>query len=256
LIFSFSKSSLRGILLDIEGTTTPIDFVYQGLFPYARLHLEQYLKRNAGSKELEGDLLQLREEYVKDLAQRLAPPEWIDAPPDARLQSVVRYVFWLMDRDRKSTGLKSLQGKIWQEGYLKGELKSQVFPDVPPALKDWEEKHVGVRIFSSGSVLAQKLLFANTEAGDLTGFLNGYFDTNIGPKTSAKSYRRIAAEFHLSASEVLFVSDVVTELDAASSAGMKTLLSVRPGNSPQPKGHAHGIISSFSEIRIIREPLQ
>jgi enolase-phosphatase E1 len=251
LIFSFSKSSLRGILLDIEGTTTPIDFVYQVLFPYARIHLEEYLKRNAGAKELEGDLLQLREEYRKDLAEAQAPPKWIDAPPEAQLQSVVRYVFWLMDRDRKSTGLKSLQGKIWQEGYLKGELKSQVFPDVPPTLKDWKEKHLDIRTFSSGSVLAQKLLFANTEAGDLTDFLNGYFDTNIGPKTSAESYRRIATEIHLAASEVLFVSDVVTELDAASGAGMKTLLSVRPGNPPQPKDHAHGIINRFHEIRII-----
>jgi enolase-phosphatase E1 len=248
LIFSFSKSSLRGILLDIEGTTSPIDFVYKVLFPYARLHLENYLKRKAGSKELERDLLQLREDYVKDLAEGLTPPEWIDAPPEAQLQSVMRYVFWLMDRDRKSTGLKSLQGKIWEQGYLKGELKSQVFPDVPPALKDWKGKNLDVRIFSSGSVLAQKLLFANTEAGDLTGFLNGYFDTNIGPKTSAESYRRIAGEFHLAASEVLFVSDVIKELDAAGSAGMKTLLSVRPGNPPQPKEHAHGVISSFSEI--------
>jgi enolase-phosphatase E1 len=248
LIFSFSTSSLRGILLDIEGTTSPIDFVYKMLFPYARLHLEEHLKRKAGSKELELDLLQLREEHVKDVAEALAPPDWIDAPPDAQLQSVVRYVFWLMDRDRKSPGLKSLQGKIWQEGYLKGELKSQVFPDVPPALKDWKEKNLDVRIFSSGSVLAQRLLFANTEAGDLSGFLNGYFDTNIGPKTSAESYRRIAAEFHLAASQVLFVSDVIKELDAASSSGMKTLLSVRPGNPPQPKEHAHGVISSFSEI--------
>ena len=237
--------------MDIEGTTSPIDFVYEVLFSYARLHLEDYLKRNAGSKELECDLLQLREEYAKDLAKAPAPPEWIDAPPDAQLQSVVRYVFWLMDRDRKSTGLKSLQGKIWEQGYLKGELKSQVFPDVPPALKDWKEKNLDVRIFSSGSVLAQKLLFANTQAGDLSGFLNGYFDTNIGPKTSAESYRRIAAEFHLPALEALFVSDVIKELDAASSLGMKTLLSVRPGNPPQPKGHAHGVISSFGEIRII-----
>jgi enolase-phosphatase E1 len=248
LIFSFSTSSLRGILLDIEGTTSPIDFVYKMLFPYARLHLEEHLKRKAGSKELELDLLQLREEHVKDVAEALAPPDWIDAPPDAQLQSVVRYIFWLMDRDRKSPGLKSLQGKIWQEGYLKGELKSQVFPDVPPALKDWKEKNLDVRIFSSGSVLAQRLLFANTQAGDLSGFLNGYFDTNIGPKTSAESYRRIAAEFHLAASQVLFVSDVIKELDAASSSGMKTLLSVRPGNPPQPKEHAHGVISSFSEI--------
>jgi enolase-phosphatase E1 len=248
VIFSFSTNSLHGILLDIEGTISPIAFVYEVLFPYARLHLEEYLKRKAGSEGLKGDLLQLRKEYVKDLAEALAPPEWIDAPPDAQIQSIVRYVFWLMDRDRKSPGLKSLQGKIWQEGYLKRELKSQVFPDVPPAFKDWKEKNLDVRIFSSGSLVAQRLLFANTQAGDLTGFLNGYFDTGIGPKTSAESYRRIAAEFHVAASEVLFISDIIKELDAASSAGMKTLLSVRPGNPPQPKEHAHGVVSSFSEI--------
>ena len=250
MIASFSTNSLHGILLDIEGTTSPIDFVYGVLFPYARLHLDEYLKRQAGSKELERDLLRLREEYVKDSADAPTPPEWIDAPPDAQMQSVARYVFWLMDRDRKSTGLKSLQGKIWQEGYLKGELKSQVFPDVPPALRNWKRKNLDVRIFSSGSVLAQRLLFANTQAGDLSSLLNGYFDTGIGPKTSAESYRRIAAEFHVAASHVLFVSDVIKELDAASSSGMKTLLSVRPGNPPQPKGHAHGIIGSFSEILI------
>jgi len=250
VISSFSTNSLHGILLDIEGTTSPIDFVYEVLFPYARLHLEEYLKRKAGSKELQRDLSRLREEYVKDWGDAPTPPEWIDAPPDAQMQSVARYVFWLMDHDRKSTGLKSLQGKIWQEGYLKGELKSQVFPDVPPALRDWQQKDLDIRIFSSGSVLAQRLLFVNTQAGDLSGLLNGYFDTSIGPKTLAESYRRIAAEFHVAASQVLFVSDVIKELDAASSSGMKTLLSVRPGNPPQPKGHAHGIIGSFSEILI------
>jgi enolase-phosphatase E1 len=242
---------LHGILLDIEGTTSPIAFVNEVLFPYARLHLEEYLKRNAGAEDVEHDVLQLREEYLRDLAEAQAPPEWIDAPPDAQIQSVARYFYWLMDRDRKSTGLKSLQGKIWQDGYEKGELKSQIFPDVPPALRDWKEKNLDVRIFSSGSRLAQKLLFAKTQAGDLSGFLNGYFDTGIGPKTSAESYRRIAAEFHVAAADVLFVSDVIKELDAASSAGMKTLFSVRPGNPPQPKGQAHASITSFSEILII-----
>jgi enolase-phosphatase E1 len=246
--FNLSASSVQGILLDIEGTTSPIDFVYQVLFPFVRAHLKDYLRCHADSEELRRDLSMLREEHLKDLEQALAPPEWTDADPDGQIESVADYVFWLMDRDRKSTGLKSLQGKIWQQGYLTGELKGQVFQDVRPALEHWKNKNLDVRIFSSGSALAQRLLFANTEDGDLTRFLGGYFDTNIGPKTDPKSYRQIANEFHLPAAKVLFISDMTAELDAAKRAGMQTLLCVRPGNLPQPEKHAHGVVSNFSEI--------
>ena len=236
------------MLLDIEGTTSPMDFVYQVLFPFVRVHLKDYLRHNADSKELQRDLSMLREEHVKDMEQGLAPPEWTDAHPDAQIESVARYVFWLMDRDRKSTGLKSLQGKIWQQGYATGELKSQVFQDVLPALEYWKNKNFDVRIFSSGSVLAQRLLFANTEVGDLTHFLGGYFDTSIGAKTDQESYGQIANEFHLPAREVLFISDMTAELDAAKRAGMQTLLCVRTGNLLQSEKHGHGVICSFSEI--------
>jgi len=246
--FNLSASSVHGILLDIEGTTSPMEFVYQVLFPFARARLKDYLRHNADSEELQRDLSMLREEHVKDMEQGLARPEWTDAHLDAQIESVARYVFWLMDRDHKSTGLKSLQGKVWQEGYLRGELKSQVFRDVPAALEYWKNQNFDVRIFSSGSVLAQRLLFANTEVGDLTHFLCGYFDTSIGPKTDQESYRQIANEFHLPAREVLFISDMTAELDAAKRAGMQTLLCVRPGNLPQPEKHGHGVICSFSEI--------
>jgi len=248
VIFHHSAGAGQGILLDIEGTTTPIYFVYQVLFPFVRAHLKDYLRRHADSEELQRDLSLLREEYLKDLEQALAPPEWSADPPESQIESVARYVFWLMDRDRKSTGLKSLQGKIWQQGYLTGELKSQVFQDVPPALEYWKSKNLDVRIFSSGSALAQRLLFANTEVGDLSCFLDGYFDTNIGPKTDQESYRKIANQFHLPVAEMLFISDMTAELDAAKRAGMQTLLCVRPGNLPQPQKHGHGVISSFSEI--------
>jgi len=248
VIFHHSAGSVRGILLDIEGTTTPIHFVYQVLFPFVRAHLKDYLGHNAASEELQRDLSMLRDEHQKDMEQALAPPEWPDGHPDTQIESVAHYVCWLMDRDRKSTGLKSLQGKIWQQGYLTGELKSQVFQDVPPALEYWKSKNLDVRIFSSGSALAQRLLFANTEVGELSRFLSGYFDTNIGPKTDPGSYRQIANEFRLPAAEVLFISDMTTELDAAKRAGMQTLLCVRPGNLPQPEKHAHGVVSSFSEI--------
>jgi len=145
--FNLSASLVQGILLDIEGTTTPIDFVYQVLFPFVRVHLKDYLRHNADSEELRRDLSMLREEHLKDLEQALVPPEWADADLDAQIESVAHYVFWLMDRDRKSTGLKSLQGKIWQQAYLKGELKSKVFQDVPPALEYWKSKNLDVRIF-------------------------------------------------------------------------------------------------------------
>jgi enolase-phosphatase E1 len=247
--FKLSASSVRGILLDVEGTTTPMDFVYQVLFPFVRAHLKDYLRRNADSAELQHDLSMLRTEHEQDSKQGLAPPEWAaDGDRDAQIESVARYVFWLMDADRKSTGLKALQGRAWQEGYDRGQLKSRLFPDVLAALRYWKSKNLDVRIFSSGSVLAQRLLFSHTEVGDLTRFLGGYFDTNIGPKTSAESYRQIANEFHLPAAEVLFISDMTAELDAAKRAGLQTLLCARPGNLPQPEKHDHGVIRSFDDV--------
>ena len=214
---------MRGILLDIEGTTTPIQFVYDVLFPYARRHLRPFIKNDLGRPGAAADLKLLKEEYSADIGHGLAPPA-----------DLAEYCAWLMDRDRKSTALKSIQGKIWAAGYEAGELRGEVFPDVAPAFTKWFHLGLDVRIFSSGSVLAQKLLFRNTSEGDLTGFLRGYFDTGTGPKTSAESYGRIASEMHLEVGDVVFVSDVVAELDSAQTAGMKVALCRRPGNRPQP----------------------
>ena len=130
---------------------------------------------------------------------------------------------------------------------MDGSLKSQVFEDVAPALERWRAAGLKVSIFSSGSVLAQQLLFAHTNAGDLTKFIDGYFDTNTGKKGEAESYRRIAAEMGLEPSEIVFISDVVDELDAAEEAGMKTLLSVRQGNPIQAPTH-HQAIDNFDEL--------
>jgi len=213
---------VRGILLDIEGTTTPIAFVHEVLFFYARAHARDFLENNQDADEVRADIALLREEHAVDKSNNLQPPE-----------SIADYIDWLIDRDRKSTGLKSLQGKIWRQGYLDGSLKSQVFADVAPAFERWRAAGLKISIFSSGSVLAQQLLFAHTDAGDLTKFIDGYFDTNVGKKGEAESYRKIAAAIGLPASEILFISDVVAELEAAKEAGMETLLSIRPGNSPQ-----------------------
>lgn len=236
---------IRGILLDIEGTTTPISFVHDVLFTYAREHVRDYLIQH--SNDLTNEIAQLREEHTRDTDSgadsSTEPPPFADDP-----DSITAYVHWLIDRDRKSTGLKSLQGLIWREGYRNGTLKAQVFDDVRPSFERWQKAGLRVSIFSSGSVLAQQLLFAHTEDGDLTSFISEYFDTNVGAKGDAESYRRIASEMSLSPSEIIFISDVTTELQAASAAGMGTRLSIRPGNQPQPDPYRFQIIHSLDEV--------
>lgn len=239
---------IKALLLDIEGTTTPIDFVYNILFPYARDHVKPYLAEHVASAELQSEIRDLLEENAEDARRGLDPP-LIDAPAgQVFLDEIAAYVHWLMDRDRKSTPLKSLQGKIWEQGYRKGELRSQVFEDVPPAFKRWREQLKDICIYSSGSVLAQKLLFAHTEAGDLTSFVGGYFDTRIGAKQDADSYVRIAAALERQPSEIAFVSDKMIELDAAASAGLEVLLCERPGNDPQTAPRGRAVVYSFDEV--------
>ena len=222
---------VRAILLDIEGTTTPIAFVHEVLFSYAREHVREFLSANAAAD----DVALLREEHAIDVKEGRNPPPL-----------VAEYVEWLIALDRKSTGLKSLQGKLWQQGYEEGSLKSQVFADVAPAFQRWRERGLRISIFSSGSVLAQQLLFAHTEVGDLTPFIDSYFDTRIGKKGDAESYRRIAEGMNLEVREILFISDVVVELEAANEAGMKAILSIRPGNVPQPEKYTS--IRTFGSI--------
>jgi enolase-phosphatase E1 len=242
------KDSFQVILLDIEGTTTPVDFVYQTLFPYARRHLADYLSENFSRDEMQPILAQLFEEHSRDVAANLQPPALAGEPAQAALASATEYLYWLMERDRKSTPLKTLQGKIWQMGYEAGELFSAVYDDVLPAFLKWKSQKKTLAIFSSGSVLAQKLLFAHTSAGDLGRYLSAYFDTHIGAKIEAESYRRIAEALQFPPSEALFFSDVVAELDAARAAGLQTALCIRPGNAPQPAGGPHRVIHSFAEM--------
>ena len=230
---------VRGILLDIEGTTTPIAFVHDVLFTYARDHVGEFLTANEDHDDVRADVALLREEHAADVSENRNPPP---------VEPVATYVEWLIELDRKSTGLKSLQGKIWRQGYTEGSLKSQVFADVAPALERWQARGLSISIFSSGSVLAQKLLFAHTGAGDLTQFIDKYFDTNLGKKGDAQSYRRIAEELGLPVGQILFVSDVIEELDAARQAGMKVVLSVRPGNAIQDNEKGYPQIHSFDSI--------
>ena len=157
------------------------------------------------------------------------------------------YVEWLMDRDRKSPGLKLLQGKIWARGYTDGTLRGEVFPDVPPALERWRFAGISLAIYSSGSVQAQHMLFGTTKFGDLTLRFAHFFDTAVGPKRSRESYERIASEMKQPPGALLFLSDVTEELDAARAAGLQTVLCVRPGNAPHTPGSGDEI-RSFDEI--------
>ncbi|HEY0431184.1 MAG TPA: acireductone synthase [Pyrinomonadaceae bacterium] len=248
MISSSLPSVTKAILLDIEGTTTPIAFVHEVLFSYARSHVAEFLTAHFGAEDVTADLALLRAEHAGDLKQGLMPPALATGTREAEINSLVAYVNWLIDQDRKSPGLKSLQGKIWKQGYVDGVLKSQVFADVAPAFERWRRAGLQLSIFSSGSVLAQKLLFAHTEAGDLTSFIDSYFDTTVGSKTDVQSYRQMTAALSLTASQVLFISDVVNELAAASDAGMQTLLCVRPGNQPQSLTDTYHMIHSFAEI--------
>jgi len=233
------------ILLDIEGTTTAVAFVTEVLFPYVRRHLRSHLKARSGLPEYKSMIMGLRAEHASALRSGETVPRWDDDPPTAFHEAIAGYVEWLMDRDRKSTALKELQGRIWEDGYRRGELVGEVFPDVRPALRHWHEQHVPVGIFSSGSILAQQLLFRYSSAGDLTGLLQWYFDTRVGSKVDAESYRRIAASTKIPASAFLFLSDTVKELDAARAAGMQVRLVVRPGNAPVAVSHDYETIHSL-----------
>ena len=228
----------RVVLLDVEGTTTPVDFVYRVLFPYAQARVAAFLDAHAAEPEVAADVAALRAEHERDRSAGRTPPAWEEGP--------AAYTAWLTEQDRKLTALKSLQGRIWAEGFARGELRGQVYPDVPPALRRWTAAGRKVAIFSSGSVLAQKLLFGHSDQGDLAPLLSGYFDTTTGAKREASSYARIADALGTPGTEALFVSDVVQELDAARAAGFATALSVRA--EPGPAANGHPRITTFDAL--------
>lgn len=223
---------IRGVLLDVEGTTSSVAFVYEVLFPYARRELHDFLRRR----------------WAEPAVARACATVARDAGVEPTPENVEAGAIRLMDGDVKATGLKELQGLIWQEGYAAGRLTSHVYPDVPPALRRWAHAGLDLRIFSSGSVAAQKVFFAHTEAGDLLNLFRGHYDTTTGPKREAESYRRIAADMQLPPSMILFLSDVGQELDAAAEAGMRTALVVRPGNALVVGGRPCPAVTTFAEV--------
>ena len=254
-----TTAPLRLYLLDVEGTVAPVSLVTEQLFPYARAHFSSFLLQNAGSAEVQADLDLLAEENRaetdSDFPRMLCHPEGAKRVEGSAVvlsregsgfpDNALAYLLWLMDRDRKSTALKSLQGRIWKAGFESGELKGALFSDVPLALNRWAA-HGKVAIYSSGSTSAQQLLFRHSIFGDLTGLIAAYFDTRTGAKTESASYTAIAAAMAVEPHQICFFSDVVRELDSARDAGLQTRLVIREGNAPVENTHgqdAHGHIA-------------
>ncbi len=220
---------IRAIITDIEGTTTSVSFVYDVLFPYAREHMAQFISEHQAEEAVRTQL----DLVSKEVGRPLDVSETI-----AQLQ------VWI-DEDRKITPLKSLQGLIWEHGYQQGHFKGHVYKDVSRNLQQWFERGIALYVYSSGSVQAQKLLFANTCVGDLTGLFSGYFDTRTGNKREHSSYERIIAQIGYNPDEILFLSDIEQELEAAEHAGIKTLLLIRGGNQQASK---YASARSFDDI--------
>ncbi len=235
------------ILLDIEGTTSSISFVYDVMFPYIRENLAGFLEQNWESDSVQQCLPLLAAELGQNSKQ-----DWLGDSLSASRRKVEHAVGQLMDRDVKSTGLKQLQGAIWKAGFESRQLVAHLYDDVEPAIRNWISSGIDVRIYSSGSVQAQKLFFGHCVAGNLLPLLSAHYDTTIGPKQQADSYRAIAADAGLHPVQVVFVSDVAEELDAAREAGMLTALSSRPGNRPVANQHEYYMISRFDELNFSR----
>jgi enolase-phosphatase E1 len=220
------------ILTDIEGTTSSLRFVHEVLFPYARERLPAFIVTHADTPEVQHWLHQAAEEA---------------GMVSATQQELIELLIAWIDADRKSTALKALQGMIWQEGYANGTYQAHVYPEVAARLRAWQGAGKRLYVYSSGSVQAQELFFGHTDAGDLGAVFSGYFDTESGAKREAGSYRRIAAEIGVPASEILFLSDTIEELDAARAAGMQTTLVMRDG-ALDSNTTSHRAVADFDAI--------
>lgn len=222
---------IKAIVTDIEGTTSSIDFVHQSLFPYARQHMRAFLRAQAGNDAVQRELAEVERQENRDLS--------LDEAADVLEQ-------WIAE-DRKYTPLKALQGMIWRQGYEAGELKGHVYPDTPEALRRWQGEGRKLYVYSSGSEEAQRLIFGYSDAGDLTPLFSGYFDTRIGGKREAASYRNILKHIGLPGEQVLFLSDIGEELDAAQAAGMKTCQLLR---DERTKPAAHPQVGKLTDVAV------
>jgi enolase-phosphatase E1 len=221
---------IKAIVTDIEGTTSSINFVHNVLFPYARQRIGEFVHHHAEDPQVAPLLNDVRHETGETLD----------------LDGVVRQLTRWIDEDRKATPLKALQGMIWEQGYRNGDFTGHVYADAAERLRVWHDQGIKLYVFSSGSVKAQQLLFGHSDAGDLTPLFSGYYDTRIGNKREAGAYRKIIQDIGLPAGEILFLSDIVEELDAAKQAGMKTTMLVRESGPDTATPHPQA--RDFNEI--------
>ena len=227
-------TTIRAIVTDIEGTTSSISFVKDVLFPYARKRLPAFIETHADRPEVR--------HWLHEAAKEAGIIE-------ASRQEIIELLLGWIDQDRKSTALKALQGMIWQAGYEAGEYRAHVYPEVAARLHAWRADGLHLYVYSSGSVPAQRLFFRYSEAGDLTPLFAGYFDTETGPKREAASYARIAEALGERPEHILFLSDIVEELDAARAAGLQTGWRVRPPQ-PAPADPRHRVHADFDAIEV------
>jgi len=240
--------SITHVLLDIEGTTCPVSFVSEVLFPYAIASLEPYLEAHQGNADIAKLMLDVEIAWREDShpeARGLLQQQ--DSAASLSVKSLSAYLRQLIGRDIKLMPLKDLQGRIWRSGYASGELIAPLFDDVPRALRRWNDGGFTLAVYSSGSVPAQQLLYGHCHEGDLTGLFSHWFDTKTGPKQAQESYLTIATEMQTTPANVLFISDSLQELEAADTAGMKTLFSDREGNPAREAGR-FARISDYSSL--------
>lgn len=222
---------IKAVVTDIEGTTSSLAFVKEVLFPYARTHLAEFVRTHRAQNEVK----RLLDDVVRETGRELD------------LEGAIAQLIDWIDRDQKVTPLKSLQGLIWEAGYRQGAYRGHVYADAVDTLRQWRRQGIGLYVYSSGSVHAQKLLFAHTEYGDLTPLFKAYFDTHVGAKREVQSYLNIRQQINLSGSDILFLSDIKEELDAAAEAGLRTCWLVRrqaeiDSTSPHPQARHFGEI--------------
>ena len=240
---------IQAIVLDIEGTTCPVDFVSKTLFPFAQEHLEATLAKRMHESEIDSLVNNVIHEWMHDsdpISHRLWK-QLKKKPPS--IKDIEAYLGYLIESDRKSTALKDLQGMVWKQGYQSGQLKSSLFRDVRPQLDNWKREGKVLAVYSSGSIQAQKLLYRHTDEGDLTHYFDHWFDTHTGPKLVPESYKIIAQTLGFPASQVLFVSDHPVECDAAQQAGLHAVFCLRNRNPHQNPG-VHPVARQFSDIDV------
>ncbi|XP_046558030.1 enolase-phosphatase E1-like [Haliotis rubra] len=244
---------VKAVVVDIEGTTTPISFVKETLFPFVTDNLDTYLKKHYDDTETQKDIAALRSLAAKDKSDSVDGVVEIpesSADKEEILKAVAENVRWQMSNDRKSTELKQLQGHVWQEGYESGRLKGELFDDVAAVIQQLSEEGIKLYVYSSGSVEAQKLLFANTQDGDLVEMFTDFFDTTIGSKTESSSYKTIVTKVGCENDEILFLTDTPEEAKAACQAGLRSTLVIRPGNQDLTEEHLQNFscIEKFEEL--------